>query len=157
MILSEHQEQCLVVDWLDYVAVLRWPHLALVDERLPYIAIPNGGYRHVKTASDLKKEGVRKGYPDLQLMVPTKKYPGLIIEMKRVKNSVTRASQKEWIAALKKLGYSVHVCKGHQAAIDVIENYLEEKIVKELKKIADREEARRIKIAALDSNPYGGE
>ena len=73
-----------------------------------------------------KKQGNRRGVPDIVL--PAKsfdgKYPGLYIELKRVKGGVVSVYQKEYMAMLKGQGFYVVVCKGHQEAIKEIATYL---------------------------------
>lgn len=39
-------------------------------DRCYWFAVPNGGYRHVYTASKLKAEGTRRGTPDLCFVLP---------------------------------------------------------------------------------------
>jgi len=136
---TEHQEQVAVVNWLDFIAALRWSDLAILDRwsfdeskyaqsrpqfQIPYYSVPNGGKRHIKTAVDLKKEGASSGVADLVLPIPRGGYPGLYIEMKKVKDGTTSKAQKAWGVALRKMGYHWEVCKGHQQAIDSITDYL---------------------------------
>ena len=125
MKLSEHEEQVIVCEWLDTAAVLRWPALAVVDGRLPYFAVPNGGKRHIATAKKLKAEGVRAGVPDLAIMVPRGRRPGLFIEMKVKKGGVHSKAQKAWDVGLYSVGYATAVCKGADAAIETISHYLD--------------------------------
>jgi hypothetical protein len=72
---SEHHEQVTVVQWL---------------ERRGYVvfAVPNGGKRSIATATQLKREGVRKGAPDLVVVnrAPANGEPTMI-EMKRKKDA----------------------------------------------------------------------
>ncbi|MCP5006874.1 MAG: VRR-NUC domain-containing protein [Planctomycetes bacterium] len=79
-----------------------------------------------------KKQGNRKGVPDIVL--PAKsfdgKYPGLYIELKRIKGGVVSKDQKEYMALLTEQGYCVKVCKGHQNAINVIKAYFGGKLNK---------------------------
>ena len=114
-----------MVNWLDHIAVRLWPDLAIVDGRLPYFAVPNGGNRNAITGAIMKREGVRAGVPDLLIMVPSSRSHGLAIEMKKVKGSTTSKEQKAWGVALRKMGYHWEVCKGHEQAIDSITKYLQ--------------------------------
>jgi len=91
-------------------------------------AVPNGGKRSVITASILKREGVRRGVPDIFLLSPSNGFHGLAIEMKKDKGGKVSKEQREWLDALKEEGYSAHVCDGAQAAIDTIKQYLTTKI-----------------------------
>ena len=121
----EDIEQIEVVEWMRKNNVLHY-------------AIPNGGKRHVKTASDLKKQGVSAGVPDLCIPIPNNDYHGLYIEMKRrpkilkngkksYTNSSASISQLEWISKLNALGYKATICYGSDEAIEVIKKYLENK------------------------------
>jgi hypothetical protein len=90
-------------------------------------ASANGGKRHIRTARLLKAEGVKAGVPDLFLPVARFhqewQYYGLFIEMKTRKGRVT-PEQKWWHAQLEHQGYRVEVCRGAQAAISVLSDYL---------------------------------
>lgn len=112
--LSEAQEQALVMEWASYFPSLRWLH-----------AIPNGGSRNKAEAANLKRQGVKRGVADLFLPVPCSEYHGLYIEMKRFKGGVISKWQKEFIADMKKSGYRAVVCCGHKEAIDEIRKYME--------------------------------
>ena len=110
-ILTEAQEQCLLFEW------------AALKKIDTMFAIPNGGSRHILEAVNLKKQGVKKGIPDIFLATPTINYHGLFIEMKRTKGGVVSPEQKEWIAKLEKNGYCCIVCKGFEEAKDGILHY----------------------------------
>lgn len=87
-------------------------------------AVPNGGFRHKKTAVLMLEEGVKPGVPDLILPVARGGFHGLYIEMKRIKGSKVEATQKWWHEQLAAQGYLVVVCKGWIAAKETIESYL---------------------------------
>lgn len=112
MIPTESQEQIAFVEWMRY----QYPQHKV-------FAIPNGGVRNIVTATRLKKEGVCAGVPDLQ--IPSLR---IWIEMKRVKGGTVSSEQKDWLEYLEKVGYSCFVCKGAQAAIDAIKNYIRENV-----------------------------
>jgi hypothetical protein len=112
---SEHDEQVQLVSMFD-VAYPEIKHLLY--------AIPNGGDRHPAVAVKLKEEGVRKGVPDLQLALPTQKYHGLYIEMKRRKGGRVSPEQTDMIDNLRKVGYRVEVCLGCDEAWQVITEYI---------------------------------
>ena len=69
-------------------------------------AIPNGGYRKLKTGIRMKKTGLKPGIPDMMLPVVRGNYPGLFIEMKSEKG-VVRPNQKAWHDTLRAQGYKV--------------------------------------------------
>lgn len=88
--------------------------------------MPNGGKRNIKTAADLKAEGVKAGVPDISLPYPTSRHHGLYIEMKREKGGRVSDKQKEWLEYLNSVGYLAVVCKGFEEAKDCILQYLAE-------------------------------
>lgn len=110
---SEHAEQ---------VTLINWYRRTFKNSLL--VAIPNGGKRSIKTAVELKREGVSKGFPDLFLPVMRGGYGGLFIEMKRQKGGRTSIEQKDWLEYLNGAGYKAVVCKGFEEAKEVIECYL---------------------------------
>ena len=57
---SEHQLQASLCEYLAH---------ALRPDCYVY-AVPNGGARHIRVAVKLKAEGVRRGVPDLHIMMP---------------------------------------------------------------------------------------
>lgn len=114
---SEHTEQALVIKWAEAYA---WR-----DHRLTLLfAIPNGRAREKRTAALLKREGVRRGVPDLFLPAPSGGKCGLFIEMKRKGGRLTE-EQKQWISILNALGYSAVVCYSAEEAINTIMEYLD--------------------------------
>lgn len=112
---TEQEEQSKVIRWCDSHSDRR---AALIYSHLNGIRSSIGACRKAKVS------GARKGIPDLFLPVACQGYHGLYVEMKRVKNGVVSPEQKDWISQLKSQGYRVEVCRGHQAAIDVIQHYL---------------------------------
>lgn len=112
---TEHVEQVNLVKWFDM------QHKAL---RGRLVAIPNGGDRHPVVAAKLKAEGVRKGYPDLQLLVPRSGYHGLLIELKRRKGGKVEKEQAGWLDWLNQQGYMAIVCRGADEAQEAIKGYL---------------------------------
>lgn len=94
-------------------------------------AIPNGGKRSLKTAMQLKREGVQAGVPDIFLAVPARHHYGLFVELKRPKSPGVRAgspskAQREVMASLIASGYGCRVAYGFTEARQVIERYLGE-------------------------------
>ena len=86
--------------------------------------IPNGGSRNKLEAVRLKRQGVKKGVPDICLPVPCGGYHGLYIELKRLQGGRTSDDQEDWVEGLQKRGYFAAVCKGWEAAAEVIKKYL---------------------------------
>ncbi len=86
-------------------------------------AIPNGGWRDMRTAVALKREGVRKGTSDLFLAVPRRASHGLFIEMKRP-GGVIQPEQKTFLAAVGERGYGSIICYSFDEAVAAITKYL---------------------------------
>lgn len=113
---TEHEEQ---------VAFFKWAAYFLPDDLYPLLfAIPNGGHRNKAVAGKLKAEGVKPGVPDIFFAWPRLGKAGLWIEMKRQKKGTTSPDQKRMIAALRGAGYKVEVCKGFEAAREVLQDYM---------------------------------
>lgn len=87
-------------------------------------AIPNGGSRHPAEAVNLKRQGVKRGVPDIFLAYPVPPYSGMFIELKRQKGGVVSEEQKMWTNTLHMLGYYVVICKGFEVARDEIIRYI---------------------------------
>lgn len=106
---SEHEEQCA------FVSAFRktYPGVRI-------IAIPNGGWRDIRTAARLKAEGVCRGVPDL--FIPAW---GLWIEMKRKKGGVVSENQQDWLEYLDELGYGAVVCCGADDAMNMVHAWRE--------------------------------
>ena len=74
--LTESQEQQTLFGFCS-VELSRYPELEMLAH------IPNEGKRTKSTGGRLKKEGLRKGYPDIVLNVSKQDYHGLFLELKR--------------------------------------------------------------------------
>lgn len=114
----ERDEQIPLVSWLEI-------------KGLKFTAIPNSTY----TTSWKQKKfntnmGLRKGFPDLIIVIPKKKCKFgrtvmLCIEMKRQKGSYTYPEQKEWIRILNQItDVESRVCKGYKQATQYIRRFL---------------------------------
>lgn len=86
-------------------------------------ATPNGGYRTKLTASAMKAEGQKKGYPDISLDMARQGFHGLRIELKHGNNRLT-PEQKEWRVLLEEQGYKYVECRSTQEAIDAVLEYI---------------------------------
>lgn len=117
---TEHHIQCAVI-YQCRLLERQYPELKGL------IAIPNGGARHPAVAAKLKKEGVRKGVPDLFLPLPIPRGPaGLWLVMKSPDGKVS-ASQKDFMEYLQWAGYKTMVCYSHEEAVGAIVGYLEKR------------------------------
>jgi hypothetical protein len=120
---TEHQEQAALFKWAE-LHQEKYPDLAWLA------AVPNfpghvGSFvARINAGRRAKAEGRKKGYPDVILDVPRGAYCGLRIELKRVKGGSVDEEQKVWHERLRSQGLRVEVCKGWEAARDVILDYL---------------------------------
>jgi len=123
---SEHSQQVALFAWAAN-SVGKYPQLAYM------FAIPNGGLRDVRTATNLKAEGVKAGVPDIFLPCPVQSYSGCFIEMKREKyrtheNGGCSEEQLDFMCYAASYGYYRKVCYNWREASDVIMDYLEGKV-----------------------------
>lgn len=105
---SEHSEQCTLVK----VLRRKYPNLL-------FWSTPNEGLRRLSTGKRLKDRGMLAGVPDL--FFPELK---LFIEMKRQRCYQITDSQKYIMSRLKEIGYYVEVCKGCDAALEVVDRFI---------------------------------
>jgi hypothetical protein len=122
---KEEDEQAAVVGWAVSMEG-REPRLRLLHASM------NGILTNPRFGAKLQRLGRKAGVPDLFLPVRIfAKYPierwqsGLWIEMKRLKGGVVSDEQKAWHIALREQGYRVEVCRGAEAAIAALKDYLE--------------------------------
>lgn len=112
LILSEDKEQELLVQWMEM-------------SKIRFYAIPNGGKRSLTQAIKFKRTGVKAGVPDICIPVPSKRYHGLYIEMKRSDGGTVSINQAEWLHYLQSAGYKVSVCHGFEQGKSIVEKYLQ--------------------------------
>ncbi len=117
----EHGEQSALVRWWAYEANRRG-----LDQRL-LVATPNqgrtGGWKAARRGAWLKDEGLRAGFPDLGLFIPSQGHHGLFIEMKSEGGRVSPA-QDEMMRLLSEQGYLCLVAFGFEDAKNQILAYL---------------------------------
>ena len=116
---STKSRSSVPLEFYEQVGFLNW-----FEDKFPGVrifAIPNGEKRSISVAKRLKKEGVKKGVPDLY--IPAFK---VWVEMKRVKGSVTSKEQKEWHAYLRNIGDTVILAKGATDASRQIMDYIKD-------------------------------
>ena len=108
----EEKEQETIAQYLDI-------------KKFCWIHVPNGGNRDVITGAKLKRQGVKAGFPDIQIfdapISEGKKYRGLIIELKRREGGRLRENQKEWIEELRARNWLCYVAHGAMDGIEFIE------------------------------------
>jgi hypothetical protein len=123
---TEHDIQSALFSWAQLQTAL-YPELALM------FAIPNGGKREKRqdkkgrwfspTAQKLKREGVKRGIPDIFLPCARGGSNGLFIEMKAQDGRVS-PEQASVHKILWEEGYAVIVCYSLESAIMLITWYL---------------------------------
>lgn len=114
--MTEAQHQATLFKWTLAVRQ-KYPELKLMHH------IPNGGSRDKIEAVNLKRQGVKRGVPDLHLPVARGIYHSLYIELKTEKGKTT-PEQDWWIEELSMQGNLCKVCRGWDSARQVIEYYL---------------------------------
>lgn len=114
----------------EQAALFRWAELQ--QTKYPALRwmyhIPNGGSRNKAEAARLKAEGVKAGVSDIFLPAPAGPYHGLYIELKKLNGGRASMAQREFIEAMRKLGYCAEIRHGWCAAAELILKYLEGKI-----------------------------
>ncbi|MCK9597386.1 MAG: VRR-NUC domain-containing protein [Sphaerochaeta sp.] len=114
---KEWREQAIVFDWAKLVE-RKHPELSLLQGSLNGVKLPIG------LAVKAKRQGLKRGYPDIFLPVARNGFHGLFIELKRTEGGVVSADQEKVHDRLRAEGYFVDVCKGAEHAILVIRTYL---------------------------------
>lgn len=114
---TESEEQQALFRWVNFMKS-KYPELELLYH------IPNEGKRSRSLGAKMKREGLKKGVPDICLPVKKGQYSSLYIELKRQKGASVSKEQKEMIALLTKYGSLAVVCYGWEDAAKVIERYL---------------------------------
>ena len=89
---------------------------------IPIVHIPNEGKRSVSYAAQMKRMGLRNGFPDLFVPLAREGYHGLFIELKYGRGK-TSPDQEEWLAFLSANGYRAVVCYGFEEAVREICRY----------------------------------
>ena len=107
---TEASEQIAVIDWCDTMCI-------------PVVHIPNEGKRSVAYGAQLKRMGMRKGFPDIFIPVARAGFHGLFIELKWGKNKITE-DQEAWLRLLAKQDYACTVVYSADEAIQKIKRYL---------------------------------
>lgn len=108
-------------------ALIKWWSIQFPQFDNLLFHIPNGGLRNLKTAVRLKAEGVKPGVADLFLALPTAKWHGMFIEMKRQHGNRQTELQKEFQAAVESQGYFYLLARGWEQAKNGILEYLKGK------------------------------
>lgn len=114
--MSEHHEQAAFFQLLareqGHTPELKFVH-----------AIPNGGKRDIVTATNMKREGVRRGVFDIFAPIPRFGCPGFYLEMKFGGNDLTE-EQKEFRKFVVSQGYRASVFWSAVDAFTALMTYL---------------------------------
>lgn len=119
-VLTEHQEQALFMSWLEL------QHPDLHDKTF---AIPNGAWlagnakQRAQMVAKYKREGLKKGVPDIQCIVRKNGYSGLVIEFKSDYNR-PKSEQIEWLNRYKNEGWFVAVCWSFEDGQQAVKDYI---------------------------------
>lgn len=117
---SEYQEQCAVFDWARKMEH-KYPSLKLLFGSLMGVKLP------VRVLAMMKKAGMKKGKPDIQLPVPRGGFHSLWIELK-VRPNDTTPEQNETLGALAAEGNAAYKIYGAAGTVKIIEAYLNNEI-----------------------------
>lgn len=105
------------------VACVQWFHYQYPNHAHNLFAVPNGGKRDKVTAAKLKAEGALAGVADLILLIQSKGYGALLIEMK-TSSGRQADSQKAWQKAIEKDGYKYVICRSISDFIKEVNSYM---------------------------------
>jgi len=113
---SESAIQSTYITWLN----LQYPAVADVTA-----SFANGGKRDSRYGNRLKRESLKKGFPDIGIFVAKGDKHGMFIEFKSDRG-IVRKEQKQAMSVLSAQGYRCAVCRSLEEAIDVTSSYLRE-------------------------------
>jgi len=117
---SEFEQQKHIFLWAK-IMQREYPELWLLNGSL------NGVRLTIGQAKKAKTNGMKKGFPDINLPVARGPYYGLYIELKKRKGKPT-TDQEIWIARLKMERYFACFCYGSDMAKTVIVQYLRDEL-----------------------------
>lgn len=93
-----------------------------IPEKLLF-AVPNGGSRNKIEATNLKRQGVKRGVADVILLIPKKGFASLCIEFK-TKTGRQSDEQKEFQMQAEKCGSKYVIVRSVKEAIEKVGEYL---------------------------------
>tara|TARA_R110000803_G_scaffold139356_1_gene206028 strand:- start:78 stop:491 length:414 start_codon:yes stop_codon:yes gene_type:complete len=117
--MSESEEQSNLIEWAASQENI-YPELKLL------YAIPNqggAGKAAIIRGQRMRREGMRKGIPDLCLPVSRGNFLTLYIEMKFGKGRLS-PEQAQWISLLSSVGHNCQVCHSFEEGVNTLINYL---------------------------------
>lgn len=115
---SEEMEQRCLAAWLDSRRIDGRPLL--------WFHCPNGGQRNAIVGAKLKRQGVKRGVPDVLILDHPPKHPasfvrGIALELK-AKGGVVSTEQHAWLEGLKERGWVCRVAFGFDDAKQWLES-----------------------------------
>ena len=119
----EKHDQANLFNWAEY-QTFNYPELDLM------YAIPNaggytGGFKKNKgRVIQMRKQGVKKGVPDIHLPVARGYWHSLYLELKRGDDDKLKPDQEVWATKLREAGNYVALASGFVNACDIIVGYL---------------------------------
>tara|TARA_R110000824_G_scaffold180013_4_gene360385 strand:+ start:301 stop:810 length:510 start_codon:yes stop_codon:yes gene_type:complete len=118
----EGNEQAVLIRWLLGEKMRGEPVGKLYDA---IYHVPNGGQRNKKTASDLKKQGVKAGVSDLPVRQARGGWHGLYLEFKATppRDAALAPSQFEWLEGSEYEGYCAVLARGLEEAKAALREY----------------------------------
>lgn len=118
----EGQEQAVLIRWL-LGEKKRGEPVGQLYDAIYHVA--NGGQRNKKTASDLKKQGVKAGVSDLPVRQARGGWHGLYLEFKATppRDAALASSQFEWLEGSEYEGYCAVLARGLEEAKAVLREY----------------------------------
>lgn len=112
-----HKESSLQINCVTWFR-LQYPNLATL-----LFSVPNGGLRRRTEARIMKAEGMTAGVSDLILLVASKGYHSLCIEMKYGNGRQTEY-QKMWQQKAEEQGNKYIICRSVEEFIRSVSEYL---------------------------------
>ncbi len=114
---SEHNEQCAVVTWLTMKGIT-------------FFAVPNGAHKSFSQATKFRREGLKRGVPDIVILTPPPACPGkvgTVLEMKRemsgtkARETAVSEEQHEWIKTFQRNNWKAVIAYGSDEAYKFLE------------------------------------
>lgn len=118
----EGNEQAVLIRWL-LGEKMRGEQVGQLFDAIYHV--PNGGQRNKKTASDLKRQGVKAGVSDLPVRQARGGWHGLYLEFKATppRDAALASSQFEWLEGSEHEGYCAVLARGLDEAKAVLREY----------------------------------
>lgn len=119
----EKHDQANLFAWAE-AQMFNYPELDLM------YAIPNaggytGGFKKNKgRVIQMRKQGVKKGVPDIHLPVARRGWNSLYIELKREDDDTLKPDQEKWAKKLREANNCVALASGFVDACDILVRYL---------------------------------